>query len=90
MNLYIITRPRIEPMEKISPDDPADIDTQKLGEKWKSELVEKFGIDENRIFVIKAAAEELREGEIDVWVTPPGIPLPNTYSSDEDVQPDND
>ena len=89
LNLYIITRPRIEPTEKISPDEPDDIDTQKLGEKWKSELVEKFGIDENRIFVIKAAADEFREGEIDVWVTPPGIPLPNTYSSDEDIQSDN-
>jgi hypothetical protein len=88
LNLYIITRPRIEPTEKISPDEPDDIDTQKLGEKWKSELVEKYGIDENRIFVIKAAADEFREGEIDVWVTPPGIPLPNTYSSDEELQPD--
>ncbi len=76
-------------MEKISLDEPDDIDTQRLGEKWKSELVEKYGIDENRIFVIKAAADEFREGEIDVWVTPPGIPLPNTYSSDEDLQSDN-
>jgi hypothetical protein len=89
LNLYIVTRPRIMPTEKNSPDEPDDIDTQKLGEKWKSELVEKYGIDENRIFVIKAAAEEFREGEIDVWVTPPGIPLPNTYSSDEDIQSDN-
>jgi len=89
LNLYIITRPRIEPTEKISPDEPDDIDTQKLGEKWKSELVEKYGIDKNRIFVIKATADEFREGEIDVWVTPPGIPLPNTYSSDEDIQSDN-
>ncbi len=90
LNLYIITRPQILLKEKISPNEPDDIDTQKLGEKWKSELVEKFGIDENRIFVIKAAADDVREGEIEVWVTPPGIPLPNTYATEEEVESNND
>jgi hypothetical protein len=56
-----------------------------LVEKWRSELKEKFGIKENRIIVIPAAADESNEGTVDVWVVPHGVALPDPYASLNDV-----
>jgi hypothetical protein len=86
LNVCIIVRPRIEGEERqLAPDEPPDIDPLKLVEKWRSELKEKFGIKENRIIVIPAAADESNEGTVDIWVVPPGAALPDPYASLNDV-----
>jgi hypothetical protein len=86
LNVCIIVRPRIEGEEtQLAPDEPPDIDTLKLVEKWRSDLKEKFGIKESRIIVIPAAAGESNEGTVDVWVVPPGAPLPDPYATLNDA-----
>lgn len=59
------------------PDEPPDIDVLLLVEKWKSELVEKCGIAEEQIVIIRAATDETYSGTIDVWIVPPGASLPD-------------
>ncbi len=85
LNVYIVTRPRIEALEKLSPDDPPNIEPVKLADEWKTELVEKTGIKANRITVINATADEIREGNIEVWIAPPGVALPDPNASNEET-----
>lgn len=86
LNVYIVTRPRIEQLEQsVLPDDPPDIDPVKLADKWKTELMEKSGIKENRIIIINSTADENRQGEVEVWVAPPGASLPDPNASTDEV-----
>ncbi|MCA1594748.1 MAG: hypothetical protein LC754_19395, partial [Acidobacteria bacterium] len=86
LNVCIIVRPRIEGEEVyMAPDEPADIDTLKLVEKWKSELRVKYGVKESRVIVIPAAAGEFDSGMVQVWVVPPGAALPDPYASNEEI-----
>lgn len=92
LNVCIVIRPRIEGEERYTlPDEPPDIDPQKLAEKWKMELMEKFGVEEKRIILLPAASDEFHEGLIEVWVVPPGAPLPDLYATDDapSEQPDD-
>jgi len=89
LNVYIVTRPQVEASEPSAlPDEPPDVDPMKIADKWKAELIEKSGIKENRITIIPAAADEFRQGQIEVWVAPPGIPLPDLNSSYQEVTDD--
>lgn len=82
LSVCLIVRPRNAGREQYTgPDEPPDIDPVKLVEQWKSELTEKLGIKESRIIVIHAAADEYNGGTVDVWVVPPGAPLPDPYAS---------
>jgi hypothetical protein len=72
--------------------EPKDINVSELVTKWKSELMKKYGIDESRIIIIPAGADELKNGSVDVWVVPPGTPLPDPYvrmenAADTESQP---
>jgi hypothetical protein len=82
LTVCIIVRPSIPRVDEFaSRDDPPDIDPIKLVEKWKSHLTEKLGISANRVIVLPAAADEINEGTIDVWIIPPGAVLPDPYTS---------
>ncbi len=86
LNVCLIVRPQIgNEGRELAPDEPPDIDPSKLVEKWKSELMEKYKINESHITIIHAAADEVHEGTIEVWVVPPGVALPDPYAS-----PDNE
>lgn len=82
LSLCIIVRPRIgNAVQETATDEPPDIDPLEMVEKWQAELKEKLGIKESRIVEIKAAADEFNEGTVEVWVVPPGAPLPDPYAS---------
>jgi hypothetical protein len=61
--------------------EPDAIDPSELVSKWKSELMEKYGIDESRIVVMPARANETKDATLDVWIVPPGAALPNPYNT---------
>lgn len=85
LRVCLIVRPEIPSGEKFElPEEPPDIDEAKLVEKWKSELQDKLGIKENRIFIIHAGADEYKGGTVEVWVVPLGASLPDPYASDEE------
>lgn len=85
LRVYLIVRSEIPSGEKVDlPEEPPDIDEAKLVEKWKSELRDKLGIKENRIFIIHAGADEYKGGTVEVWVVPPGASFPDPYASDEE------
>ena len=65
------------------PDEPAKIDPFKQAEEWKSDLVKKYGIAENRFALIPAVGNESKVGTFEVWLVPPGTPLPDPYASTE-------
>ena len=71
------------------PGEPPDVDRHKLVEDWKKRLQEKFGIDENRIIILKAGAREMDLAVVDVWVVPIGAPLPDPHpnASENEVEP---
>lgn len=52
-------------------------DLPKLVEKWKSELAAKHKIRAERIVVLFANAREYHMPNLEVWVVPPGQPLPD-------------
>ena len=85
LSVCLITRPRINVLEEVLPDEPPDIDPLELVDRWKAELMEKAGIKEDRIIVIHATADESREGEVEVWIVPPGADLPDPYASGNEV-----
>ena len=86
LSVCLIARPRINVLEQdVTPDEPPDIDTLELVDKWKAELMEKSGIKEDRIIVIHAAADESREGEVEVWIVPPGADLSDPFASGNKV-----
>lgn len=67
------------------PGEPPDIDRNKLVQKWKKDLQEKFGIDENRIIILKAGAREIDATMVDVWVVPIGAPLPDPHPAETET-----
>jgi hypothetical protein len=64
----------------VRPEIPSGEMLAKLAEKWKSELRDKLGIKENRIFIIHAGANEYHGGTLEVWVVPPGASLPDPHA----------
>lgn len=59
--------------------DPVDdaVDLPQLVEKWKSDLVAKHKIRSDRVVVLFANAEEAHLPSIEIWMVPPGGPLPD-------------
>lgn len=90
LNVCFIVHPLIETGERETlPDEPPDIDPSKVIEKWKTELMEKYGIKENRIIVLTGAPDEYNNGMVEVWVVPLGAALPDPFASLNDTtEPD--
>lgn len=57
--------------------EPPLADLPKLVEKWKSELVAKHKIRGERVVILFANAQEYHMPALEVWVVPPGQPLPD-------------
>lgn len=70
------TVPQAEPVDS-TPDEPEPADLPKLVEKWKSELAAKHKLHADRIVVLFANAQEYHMPSLEVWVVPPGQPLPD-------------
>ncbi|MDQ6651176.1 MAG: hypothetical protein M3Y84_00355 [Acidobacteriota bacterium] len=88
LSVCIIVRSELPSVEEYVSADEPDVDQSKLVETWKSELQEKFGIKDSRIFIIQAGAREFNGGTIEVWIVPPGASLPDPYESTEDMNED--
>jgi len=54
----------------------------KLVEMWKSELKDKSGIKEHRIFVINVGPGENEMAAIEVWFVPIGAGLPDPTAAE--------
>lgn len=70
-----------------APDEPPDVDLTKLVEKWKADLMSKYGVSEERIVVITTPPEEA-PGSIETWVVPPGVGLPDPYADEDEPMED--
>ena len=83
LRLCIIIRAELPTGESdLLPDEPPNVDQNKLVEKWKTELQEKFGVKEARIFILQAGAQENIPATVDVWIVPPGAALPDPHAVD--------
>lgn len=84
----ILTPPE-EPAAATKPQEPEPepADLPKLMEKWKSELAAKHKIPLNRVVVLFANAQEYHMPSLEIWVVPPGQPLPNPNASTEGEEP---
>jgi len=84
LRICFIVRPSIpnpgDPEVPVGPDDPPDPGIVKLIEKWKLDLVGKSHVDNSRVLIIPAAADEENQGSVEVWLLPPGIAVPNPYA----------
>ncbi len=81
LSLCLIVRPEIPQGEEHHFEgEPPDIDQFKLVEKWKTELIEKYSIKENRVFILKAAPGGSQV--VEAWVVPPGAPLPDPHADE--------
>jgi len=62
--------------------DLKKVDEVKLVEMWKSELKDKSGIKEHRIFVINVGPGENEMAAIEVWFVPIGAGLPDPTAAE--------
>lgn len=94
LNLYLIVRPPV-PEENIPVNDyvpppsqvaePPDVDLIKLTEKWKGQLMKDYGVNQNRVMIVPAAAKDFNAGTVEVWVLPPGAALPDPNPIDQET-----
>jgi hypothetical protein len=66
-------------------NEPPDVDPIKLVEKWKTELMTKLGLKENRIVIINGGGTEAGPN-VEVWVVPPGVSIPQPV--EEETEPE--
>lgn len=86
LNVCFVIHPLVKSVDKeTAPDEPPDIEPLKIIEKWKAELAEKYGIKENRIFLLTAAPDESNSGMIEVWAVPLGAALPDPFAVNDEM-----
>ncbi len=76
-----------EPPEPTETPEPEPADLLKLVDKWKNELATKNKIGLDRVVILYAKAEPGYSSSLDIWVVPPGQPLPNPDAQPEDEKP---
>jgi hypothetical protein len=56
-----------------------------LGGRWKKQLAEKFGVNENRVvvLVVPPGEDSPTYGEVETWVVPPGAAPPDPYAAED-------
>ena len=75
------------PIEPPDPEEREPADLPKLVQKWKEELAAKHKIRDDRLIVLFANAHEYRASSLEVWVVPPGRPLPDLKPPADEEQP---
>ncbi|HJU54347.1 MAG TPA: hypothetical protein VJ715_07245 [Pyrinomonadaceae bacterium] len=84
--LRISTGPPAEPALD-RPKEPSAEDFMRLIERWKSELVTNYQIDQTRLIVTVALeTEQYPGGSIETWIVPKGAPLPDPYPPREEIE----
>jgi hypothetical protein len=84
-----------EPGEPDGPDEPGrpaepepqPADLLKLVDKWKTELAAKHKLGLERIVLLYSKAPPGHLSSLEVWVVPPGQPLPNPDTEPEEEKP---
>ena len=81
-----------EPVEPDEPNRPAEPEPQpadllKLVDKWKTELAAKHKLGLERIVLLYSKAPAGHLSSLEVWVVPPGQPLPNPDAEPEEEKP---
>jgi hypothetical protein len=76
-----------EPAEAISPpleEDHPPADLPKLVEKWREELTKTHKINLDRFIVLFTTSQDLSGNYLDLWINPPGQPLPDPNADEEE------
>ncbi|HEV2913400.1 MAG TPA: hypothetical protein VGX92_08805 [Pyrinomonadaceae bacterium] len=81
--------PADAPTEAAREEQWPEADLMAVVNRWKSELVENYGISEHRLIVITAEADQSSHGSIETWLVPPGAALPDPDAQDE-IAPDGE
>jgi hypothetical protein len=76
-----------EPAEPTEAPEPEPADLLKLVDKWKNELIAKNKIGADRVVILYSKAEPGYGSSLDIWVVPPGQPLPDPDAKPEDEKP---
>jgi hypothetical protein len=80
----IVPPARPEPVEAVAPQEdipPADL--PKLVEKWRDELTKTHKINPDRFIVLFTTSKDLAGNYLDLWINPPGQPLPDPNAEEE-------
>ena len=75
-----------EPVEAVAPtqeDDHPPADFPKLVEKWREELTKTHKINPDRFIVLFTTSKDLAGNYLDLWINPPGQPLPDPNADEE-------
>ncbi|HEU4714151.1 MAG TPA: hypothetical protein VFS76_21465 [Pyrinomonadaceae bacterium] len=77
-----------EPSEPPEPPQPEPVpaDLFKLIEKWKIDIAAKNQNRQDRVVVLFGKAQEYHRSSIEIWVVPPGQPLPDPNAPPADEQ----
>ena len=69
-----------------SKPEPAPADLFKLVEKWKSEIATKNQNRQDRVVVLFGKAQEYHRSSLEIWMVPPGQPLPDPNAPPEEEE----
>ena len=74
-----------EPVEAVAPpeEDIPPADLPKLVEKWRDELTKTHKINPDRFIVLFTTSKDLAGNYLDLWINPPGQPLPDPNADEE-------
>ena len=75
-----------EPGDPPTPE-PVPADLFKLVEKWKNEIAAKNKNRQDRVVVLFGKAQEYHLSSLEIWMVPPGQPLPDPNAPSEDDKP---
>ena len=80
------TNPVID-LETPAEPEPELADLFKLVDKWKNELAAKHKFGPDRIVLLYSKAPLYHASSLEIWVVPPGQPLPNPDAEPEEEKP---
>ncbi|HEU4766296.1 MAG TPA: hypothetical protein VFS77_02950 [Pyrinomonadaceae bacterium] len=66
--------------------EPVPADLFKLVEKWKNEIAAKNQNRQDRVVVLFGKAQEYFLASLEIWIVPPGQPLPDPNTPSEEVE----
>jgi len=67
-------------------EEPPPADLPKLVEKWRDELIKTHKINPDRFIVLFTTTKDLTCNYFDVWINPPGQPLPDPNADEENEE----
>ena len=81
------SQPVVEKSDEPVEPEPEPADLLKLVEKWKNELAAKHKIGPDRLVLLYSRAPEGWASYVEMWIVPPGRPLPDPNADPEEEKP---